>query len=262
MVKILSLLFKTLGEEGIQNRQGSRIPGQKWYKSKRHQVTFNNILYFKWSAPDSERGRVPHSKKQFLDTSRVSRNSTPFSYYRVSRKIIHHHWVRSQMCSDHSFSALRQLIVCLVGLQIMRLIWNLTFKTLEILLPFKTLEILLMQKFADIQLCILLGSVPSIPSPAPPFPFILKSLVQRLPPPGGSFDSKFHHHGKTVCILMLINIFPLPVWITVVIYASLRPRTGSSTQQVYNSYLLSKALVLLWFLFFLDCRGCLCVIHK
>lgn len=33
-------------------------------------------------------------------------------------------WVRSQMCSDHSFSALRQLIVCLVGLQIMRLIWN------------------------------------------------------------------------------------------------------------------------------------------
>lgn len=109
-------------------------------------------------------------------------------------------WVRSQMCSDHSFSALRQLIVCLVGLQIMRLIWNLTFKTLEILLPFKTLEILLMQKFADIQLCILLGSVPSIPSPAPPFPFILKSLVQRLPPPGGSFDSKFHHHGKTICI--------------------------------------------------------------
>lgn len=124
MVKILSLLFKTLGEEGIQNRQGSRIPGQKWYKSKQHQVTFNNILYFKWSAPDSERGRVPHSKKQFLDTSRVSRNSTPFSYYRVSRKIIHHHWVRSQMCSDHSFSALRQLIVYLVGLQIMRLIWN------------------------------------------------------------------------------------------------------------------------------------------
>lgn len=64
------------------------------------------IIYFKWSAPDSERGRVPHSKKQFLDTSRVARNSTPFWYYRVSRKIIHHHWVRSQMCSDHSFSAL------------------------------------------------------------------------------------------------------------------------------------------------------------